>query len=488
MEKKIKFTLSMLLLFAMALLSSVLVIAQTPVDIQRNKVLSTAYKYRKDINSKVLEKTKKWEGKVGILHTDWIENLHGRSIDLDGNELFPHYNYTGLVQYCDSFFVMTVNGKKGVVTRSGVQLTKFDYWGFDFSRLDQGVIFAKHNAISTGGVDVYSQLGYLIYTLDDFKDLAVGYDVKTNQIFIQFADNNGNRQNIVCYPDGIMVGEDSEPHPSMVVTTIDDAKRFDAKEYERNKWMSEFRKYYSKGKYKEAHFCLEYYNDYEKQILRSQETKPNFYHFAFDLKCRKELKDYGTVVSIVRGNDLNHRTPRGLQFNPAERQLKFSPEASYDSDELNEIAHLVSDINDTYTSSFQLFKEREIRRQERAQTWALLGMAALSAASSVASGVANMNSGTATSSRQDTQANVNATAAPVGSSATVSSNNSSAPEQKKSRTCSVCKGTGSETHETYMGSAVAGKKKWCSQCGKDVYYGHSHRTCTTCRGTGQITY
>ncbi len=70
MEKKIKFTLSMLLLFAMALLSSVPVIAQTPVDIQRNKVLSTAYKYRKDINSKVLEKTKKWEGKVGILHTD----------------------------------------------------------------------------------------------------------------------------------------------------------------------------------------------------------------------------------------------------------------------------------------------------------------------------------------------------------------------------------------------------------------------------------
>ena len=51
MEKKIKFTLSMLLLFAMALLSSVPVIAQTPVDIQRNKVLSTAYKYRKDINS-----------------------------------------------------------------------------------------------------------------------------------------------------------------------------------------------------------------------------------------------------------------------------------------------------------------------------------------------------------------------------------------------------------------------------------------------------
>jgi len=47
-------------------------------------------------------------------------------------------------------------------------------------------------------------------------------------------------------------------------------------------------------------------------------------------------------------------------------------------------------------------------------------------------------------------------------------------------------GTGQEYHEQYMGSAVAGKKKYCDVCKKDVVMGHTHRRCETCKGKGYL--
>lgn len=54
------------------------------------------------------------------------------------------------------------------------------------------------------------------------------------------------------------------------------------------------------------------------------------------------------------------------------------------------------------------------------------------------------------------------------------------------RKCRVCDGTGQEYHEQYMGSAVAGKKKYCDVCKKDVVMGHTHRRCETCKGKGYL--
>lgn len=456
-----------------SILFALSVYAQTDMDREKKKVLSTAYKYRKDINAKVLEKTKKWQDGVGVLHSDWIENLQGRSIDMQGNDLFPQFDYTGLELYCDSFFVMTINERKGVVSRSGKQLTEFAYWGFDFSRLDQGLIIAKRNAIGTGGVDIYSQLGHLVYTLDEFSNLAVGYDASSNQIIIQYDDATKSRQNIFRYPDGSPIGDNDGQHPSMTVMTYDDASVFDSKVFEQNIWIQKFREFYNAGKYKEAHFCLEYYNDYEKQMLKSQNTTPNFLHFAFDLKCRQKLKDYGNVISIVKGDDPNHLAPNGLCFYPGERQMKFNVVDAYPNIDIDEVSELVNDINSIYSSSVTLYKEQEVRRQQRSQTWGLIGAAALGAAANVAtsftqgysssSSGANRQTGTSAVSMSNSVSN-------TSSSGSSSSSNSSKSGElvtvEKHVSCKVCNGSGKIKKTRGL------NQEWlsdCSACGGKGY-------------------
>ena len=431
----------------------------------------------------MIEITKKWQNKVGILHSNWIENLNGRSIDMRGNELFPQYDYSGLVLYCDSFFVMNINGQNGVVTRSGKQLTKFAYWGFDFSRLDQGLIFAKKNAIGTGGVDVYSQLGHLIYSLDEFSDLAVGYNSSSNQIIIQYTDAAKTRQNILRYPDGAIVGEDDGQHPSMKVMTYNDATQFDTQEYENNIWIQRFHEYYKEGKFKEAHFCLEYYNDYEKQMLKSQNTAPNFQHFALDLKCRQKLKDYETVVNIVKGNDPNHLAPEGLRFYPLERQMKFYAAEAYPNIDTNEIEQLVGEVNNVYSNSLALFKEQEVRRQQRSQTWALLGAAALGAATSITTtivqGTSDYSSG---ANRQTSISSVGGTEVVPNTNSSKSSSNSSNDRgfvaEEKHIKCTVCNGTGVCKHCNGTGRGTKlGTDVKCSAC-------DGHPKCKSCDGKG----
>lgn len=49
--------------------------------------------------------------------------------------------------------------------------------------------------------------------------------------------------------------------------------------------------------------------------------------------------------------------------------------------------------------------------------------------------------------------------------------------------CRVCKGTGMEIVETWMGGDT---RHWCDICKKDVYGGHRHVPCKTCNNTGWI--
>ena len=67
------------------------------------------------------------------------------------------------------------------------------------------------------------------------------------------------------------------------------------------------------------------------------------------------------------------------------------------------------------------------------------------------------------------------------------SSSSTAPT-RRSRQCSVCKGTGREPRWSYIGGSpgVAGKKKWCDVCHKEESYGHYHVYCSTCKGDGWI--
>jgi len=75
---------------------------------------------------------------------------------------------------------------------------------------------------------------------------------------------------------------------------------------------------------------------------------------------------------------------------------------------------------------------------------------------------------------------------PVNTTPTYTESTSSSSSSGTTRQCYVCKGKGWYVHTQYMGAAVAGKKKWCNDCG-EVEYGHSHRHCESCHGQGYTT-
>lgn len=473
--------------------------------------LSKAYKYRTDIDKKVLSITKKWPNKVGVLHSDWIENINGKSIDLNGHELFPQYDYTGLEQYCDSFFVMSVNGLKGVVTRNGKQLTKFGYWGFDFSQIDGGIILAKINAIGTGKTDIYSTNGNLLYSLEEYDYLHSEYNALYNNIIIVFFDSSGAKRYLVFFPDGdracdvdliggdLLISSDKiihrindesisiqkintdKPHPSLIESYRQDMYSLDEIDYNKNKWIGLFNNYYQAKKYKDALFCLDYYNLYEKQALRSDGSMPNFKIFTFDLKCREKLEDYKTVIDIIRSADLDHRLPFGLLYDPIERKLKFCMESLYSDEENKGIGQMVSDINGLYNTSIEGYKKKEVSRQQNAQFWgAMLG----AAAATTLNVIAEFSTGASSSSKQSGNSGVKTTSVsstPSSSGSSGGDNSSSSDELvtvEKYIKCTVCDGSGKCVHCGGTGKGVYnGKVDRCAAC-------DGHPKCPSCHGRG----
>jgi len=489
--------------------------SQAPFASQKDR-LSKAYKYRSDIDKKVLSITKKWPNKVGVLHTDWIENINGKSIDLNGRELFPQYDYTGLEQHCDSFFVMTKNGVKGVVTRSGKQLTKFGYWGFDFSQIDGGIILAKINAIGTGKTDIYSICGSLLSTLEIYDYLHAEYDALYNNIIIDFFDDSGKKRYQVFYPDGdrvcdedlvggdILIKDDlivhrikdkvinikkintDKPHPSITEIFRQDMCSLDENDYSKNKWIGLFNDFYQAKKYKDALFCLDYYNLYEKQALRSGGSMPNIKLFTFDLKCREKLEDYKNVIGIIRSTDLDHRLPFGFFYDPVEQKLKFCMESLYSDEENKRINQMVSEVNGIYNTSIKGYKEKEGQRQQNAQFWGtLLGAAAVGAVNIIAE---SFSTGASSTSKQSGNPGVNSisvasTPSTSGSSNGSNKNSGELVTVEKYDKCTVCDGTGKCVH--------------CKGTGKRVYNGDVERCgacdgnpkCKSCHGRGfQIRY
>ena len=92
---------------------------------------------------------------------------------------------------------------------------------------------------------------------------------------------------------------------------------------------------------------------------------------------------------------------------------------------------------------------------------------------------------------QDNRLNIeksSAGEAPIISSpqyTTTNDYNSDNSSTQKSRLCSVCNGKGYYVSEQ-SNAAVAGKRKWCNECNREVYLLHTHKHCDTCRGQGYI--
>lgn len=484
------------------------------------KRLQMAYKYRSDIPKVVLNRTKQWPYKVGILHSDWIENLYGQSIDIQGNVLFPQYDYTGLEQHCDSFFVMTVNGKKGIVTKSGKKLIDFDYQTFDFTAIGENIIFATNDTSSTGEIDVYSLLGIRLCTVSELKvpfnkiaqESFCPIDVKyeCNVLILSYEDKNKCTHNYAFYPDGINACE--EPfeggfiyipvfakdsiihsvkndstgqyetkktvaiinhdvfHPSMPEIRDEDDKGIDDKGiFESNKWTELFNGFYQERKYREALFCMEYYDLYEKQALWSNRTLPNYLVFNYEVECRELLEDYEGALSLLKGTDIEHPLP--YQFSSFPTLAKINCYNYRIHQDKTKLDSLVTNINKHYVTSTQGYKEKELRRQQNAQLWgAILGGAIMGTASAIAGGKSSTTSAKPVATGTGT--------AYSGTSSSSSSSSSGGKQVERHDKCTVCDGKGVCKTCNGTGKRVyGGKEQRCAAC-------DGHTKCKSCDGRG----
>lgn len=325
--------------------------------------LKKAFKYRNDISKEALVKIKKWPDKTGIIHGEWIENRYGRSIDLYGNELFPSYIYTQLEQGYDSLFVMTVDGKRGVITRSGRFIIEPEYDAIDFSHMVHGLILARNyneeagdgkaydltHVFSTTGkqIDCIMDLGrlYVYYvpktryyenkTYRDYMALTSTYNKDGSINFTNLFYMNGDKAASCIYSvsqiqkitnDSLytsftsgdsainvvreMAKYDASSPDVLQVLSHDEAAKLernhDCNVYLNNYWISKGLEYYKNKEYGKAAFCFNYYGKYERSDtpIDKIQSIPCYLFYNSLLSSYYKAGDHKQVMQIVKNGGI----------------------------------------------------------------------------------------------------------------------------------------------------------------------------------------
>ena len=346
------------------------------------KRMKEAYKLRVDIDRKVLAKTAKWPLECGIIHSDWIECLNGKSIDLQGNELFPQYEYNELKLYCKNYFVMTVKGHKGVVKRDGKQLTDFKYDHFDFTKVSSG-FFMAFTQKDSPKIDIYSVEGRLIHTLNNAIWAEASYLPNENLLNITYENTNKERLTKKIFPDG-KSESDQGNHPKLTIMDFAEVYSDDLLTLMNDpigrQVMTPITDNYGNSSIKQALFMLEYYNEFERSRLISPESYPNLLLLKNLLSCYYQQKNYEKVLNILNGTDPAFR-PLPFKFDLAKKeaqlndlQTQFDDTFSSVSSPAGKFGNCADTFKELYSNSLDgmkgtltlsKLKENEQRRQQR---------------------------------------------------------------------------------------------------------------------------
>ena len=500
------------MLIIAALLFSTQGLASDPQK-QEDKSRKRAYKYRDDISKQVYKKIKSWT-RPAVLHSDWIENSYGRSLDLQGNELFPSVDYTGLRKVDSLRYVISkyAGGKTmyGLIRADGGFLIPMEYSTISAALINKGYVIAKKNEVATELTDVYTSDGVCLCSLQDVKDVLCKYDPYYNTILVSYKPKNStDTKNTYAayYPDGICIGGpvqadkaeskgcfryyidgecreindtilSRQPHASLTILSDAQIEAEVRKNFLNNLWIKKAQEYANEKRYQQTLDCYRFFGDFDNYIFLNSgsfNTSSQVLYYALLLETSFNTGNYKQIIDAANGSSFE-LAPflYGLYFNQETQSFQAYP-ILYQENVRNLVQKLEGICTKIYTNAVSAYKQRQ---EQRAQLWgAILGAVAAGTVNAV---TGNRGKTTSASSSQGTAATLQTTT-PATNSSSSSSSRSSEPAKK---TCRVCNGTGREPHETYMGSASSGKKKWCSDCGKEVYVGHSHRTCSLCKGTG----
>lgn len=513
-----KTTLRLLLASLMMLLIDVEVKAELVFGIEASdydqKEVSKALSYRSDISKDVLKQTKGWISKP-IPHSDWLERARGKSIDLQGNVLFPECDYDRLYEWLPNLFIIanTSTHKAGLIHRSGILLVPMIYDDVEETITNPAKVFIGKK--KDGTTDIYTQQGLLLCSIsnayyiwaiyhDEARVIEVSYTMSENseEKYFQFFWTDGTRACEGGKGRSIIVIEDlitlfSAEGMVNIKLNRRTAEQPDLKlEYEilsndllqSNMWLALANDYFEAGQYAKAYDCLKYYRMFDNLFSLTIGTSVGPFITQMQMNCLYQTKRYkeiiigttGTTAQKVRINF--NATLHGLDFDESLECFKFS-ERIYPKEAIPLIQKCAEACTNIYQSSLPAYHNQVARQQKNAELWGAMFTAMSNSRQQSLAGFIPTKRRTfdnsSTSSTSTTTVSL-----PVTSSYDSASSSSSSSEPVKKKNCRICKGTGREVHEIDFGSIASGKKKWCGECGKDVYSGHTHRTCTLCHGSG----
>lgn len=152
---------------------------------EEKEIFDILVEYRADIPEGVIKKVRKEMGtdtyRYPRIHDSWIENPEGKSIDLNGNVLFPEIDYKECKQVSpthfelDDFYYLTGH-KKGVVRADGkvivpVENRMLHYFPL-FNIIVAQVDWETYGSPNKGQVKIYDYFGNLLYSFDDVSNIV----------------------------------------------------------------------------------------------------------------------------------------------------------------------------------------------------------------------------------------------------------------------------------------------------------------------------
>ena len=497
------------------------------LDKRQNDFYKRAFKLRKDVSKEAAKKMKNWD-KPGKLHSDWIENQYGRSIDLQGNELFPDMDYTHLTPRAQGIYEISkwVGGyRKGIFKRNGTQIVPMEYDEVSWKWNTYGALMGiKGKRTPYAHVDIYTTDGILLLSLSDvpynYEDselLSCQYDFKRDIFVADYQDPQEPNVNVcrAFLADGTELSEPvrgklvSYDFPNFMVYEDGTRKQFaipqayasnkpkleqaDREEWERmscalfnnDKWKQLAVAAFEAGKYKEA---LEYFlylydiDCFEAGIIES--ASPSLMLCSYMMRCYYELGNY---QAILNANDASSYAGFMLPWS-------YYNYAGYDDAKLNlwpknskeESLKLLHVCRDIYQAAGPAFAEQQQRRQQNAEMWGNIMMAVGQSLTSMSAQLSNNWSTTAGSAPVSSSAG--SMTVPTSSHGSSSSSNTHDTPEKK--TCPRCHGEKTVVTEhsiTVAGYGLRQEKTTCQQCGKSydkTSRSHKHETCPSCHGKG----
>ncbi len=501
--------------------------------------VKASYKYRDDISSDVLRTAKQWSS-PGVPHSDWIERKGGKSIDLQGNPLFPEIDYSYLTEELPGKFVISKNeNTHGFIDRNGKLLMPIAYKHIDYKQIRYGLLIGTK---TDGNVDIYTTEGLFLCSLSHPVALSCKYDRTENLIMIQYkAQSSDNiRHFLFFFADGqpacgeFIAKSTSIYRASEGKITAKDATSTEHTVYMfdypqnhwklqdgdleihesmaqqiilNNYWLKKAAELFGQGKYSEAAECINYFKDFDGVFKFSYaDTSLSYMLCQMLMNCYYQAKDYRTIIEGV--DQPNVLTSKFVLWEwgfmkDDETGNKFYYIGDFSREAKAAIIQYANTCKNIYQNSLPAYQNQQAQQARYAQLWGNLLNDVTQRFNKAASNYQRQaKASTATRAVPGfdgliDQSSINGVPAALlpptedelrsqSSSKTSSSNNRK--EKQTPRSCTFCKGTGQVEVNRSVGTfGLDTSKKQCPTCGKTIMGGnsHTHTTCTHCMGSGK---